>query len=146
MLNKASFLEAIKEGKWYHVKESGSSYLVKIKPYHSDEFGDYLKLLWLSKDDTESMNIQEVWDEDWSIQDGSLRITGADNYVFGLMEELEAPDSIYTPEGELVYDKLKSLVLYELKEDFLVEEEFVRMWKAIEEKDFSKLEVLSFTH
>ena len=139
------FLEEVKEGKWFRVEiDMNVSFLVKMKPAIHPNGETMLESLWLSDDDHEGMTIEEYYKNDWSITDNTLTIRGKGTNHIGSFDNIGDETSIYDEDGLLVEEKLKRIVLENVRKDFLSQTEFDSMWTHAKENNIQEFPLLSY--
>lgn len=143
MNDKGLFLEKIKEGKWFLVKNGYTNFLVKMKPLTLKNIDTFIESLWLSNDDWESMCFAEYDSSSWSIKDDVFTEQSSFTYHFGYPEGTEE-DSIYDEEFMLDEEKMKKVILSYAKKDFVSEEELNDVWNKLKFKNISEFEELKF--
>lgn len=143
-MNKQTFLQYIKEAKWFHVKGNyGQSFLVKMKPVTYPEIDTFIETLWLSKTDWEAMCFSEYDSSSWDFVNNQFVTNAASTYHFGSTEG-SVEDSIYKESGELDVEKMKQKILNYARKDFIKSDELDKVWEKLQNNELSNFEILDF--
>ena len=143
-MNKQTFVESIKNGKWFRVRGKNNQYfLVKMKVKASlDNVAPVIETLWLSRKDWESMCFSSYDYAGWDIKENYFISYSSSVFLFG--DPTPDTDSIYDEKGELEVDKMKKLILAYNQGPFIVSEELDGIWNLLQKNELADFEELQF--